>query len=529
MNERRNPSPDRLPPHAAEAEQGVLGCVLLESTVLNALFERRLTADQFYELRHQHIWHAIRTLHERQQPVDVISVQQVLKDQQMLEQVGGLAYLNSLQDTVPSAGNVTYYADIVYEKWLLRRVITACTNTGGRAYEWEGDVRPLMDEVERDFTSLTENATAQTEKHIKQIMQGVIADMEENHYTRGKQQLRGLPLGSPGNYADKVVRGIRPTHYVVLAGRPGDGKTSYAMNIVEYLANGYVWHEPTGEKTAEGAPVTTEQRGIPIAIFSIEMDSESLGYRLLFGRAGVDSAQFNQGYASADDTKKIVTASAKLAQSNIWVDDAPAQSIGQIAAKARRLVKQHGIKLFVLDYLQLVETEDGSGFDRVKELTKISRKIMALKKQLQVPWLVLAQMNRNIEQTESKGKRVPVLSDLKDCGAIEQDADVVMFLYKPDRREINEQKPYQDNKSDVELIDEVYADADASVKPRRVNLFVAKNRYGPTGNVQMLFQNNLCRFTDWHQWKVAHNLERKKEGESDRSLGLATGENDLPE
>ena len=523
-------TPDRLPPHSIEAEQGVLGCALLSPVdCIAQLREKKLNTLWFYDLRHQHIWTAMLALDDdpAKPAVDVITVQQWLKDRQLLEQIGGIPYLNALQDAVPSAANISYYAEIVHEKFLLRKVLKLCSETVGRVYDFEGEVTQLLDEVERDFSSFTESATESAEKSMKTIIQNVIADMEENHYTRGQQQLRGLPMAKPGNYTDKIVRGIRPAHYVVMAGRPGDGKTSYAMNVVEYLATDYVWHEPTGEKREDNSPVTVERRGIPVAIFSIEMDHSSLGYRLLFGRAGVDSSQYEQGYAGKGDDVKLTNASGKLAKANIWVDDSPAQSIGQIAAKARRMVKQYGIKLFVLDYLQLVETEDGNGFDRVKELTKISRKIMALKKQLQVPWLVLAQMNRNIEQTENKGKRVPVLSDLKDCGAIEQDADVVMFLYKPDRREINEQKSYQDNKSDVELIDDVYAGEDASIKPRRVNLFVAKNRYGPTGNVQLLFQNNLCRFHDWHQWKVEHNLEARKAGESERSLGLAQQEHPI--
>jgi len=262
---------------------------------------------------------------------------------------------------------------------------------------------------------------------------------------------------------------------------------------------------PDPEKAGQEIPETVGRKGVPVAVFSIEMDAESLGYRLLFGRAEVDTAEFSQGFASKEDEERLVAAVKELSRSNIYIDATPAQSIGQIAAKARRMVKQYGIKLFVLDYLQLVEQEGGNGFDRVKELTKISRKIMALKKQLKVPWLVLAQMNRNIETSEAK--RAPVLSDLKDCGAIEQDCDLALFLYRPSRAQLKDS-------GDEAVLDTVCEKWDWSKRPFRVNAMIAKNRFGPTGVAHLVFCKNLCRFEDWHLWKVDHKVEERKEGES---------------
>lgn len=253
------------------------------------------------------------------------------------------------------------------------------------------------------------------------------------------------------------------------------------------------------------------RRGIPIGVFSIEMDADCLVERLLFGRAGVDAAQWAQGYAEKNFEAKLVVAAKQLAASQIYIDASPEQSIGQIAAKARRMVKQYGIKLFVLDYVQLVEQEGGNGFDRVKEITKISRKIMALKKQLKVPWIVLAQMNRNIETADRERK--PVLSDLKDCGALEQDCDLAIFTYKTPRKELEYGNP-----SDAAVLDQVCGDWDWSRRPYRVDLVVPKNRFGPTGQAQMVFCKNLCRFEDWHLWKVKHGAEGLKAGERPRLM-----------
>lgn len=514
---------DRLPPHAPEAEQGVLGCVLLApEDSLNALAERRVTPEWFYDLRHQLVFQAMQALREAQQPVDLISVAQRLKDWSRLEEIGGTAYLNELQDTTPSAANLPHYADIVKEKRLARQLIAICTEAVAAAYEPTDE--PMEKRVlaaEANLAKLTETNATATEKTLKEVILGVIQDMEDHHYTRGSAQLRGLPTGPAGNYLDKTLLGIREDFYFVLAGRPGDGKTSLALNIVEHLALNYEWRQPTGnllrnEETGKDYAETVPKKGIPIGVFSLEMSEQSLGYRLLFGNADIDSGEYNSGYAAKEDmlhaeaeaTTKLTLAAGRLCRGQVIIDDASGQSIGQIAAKARRWAKQYGIKLFVLDYLQLLDGDNPRDEDRVR-LAKISKKIVALKKQLKIPWIVLAQMNRNIETSEAK--RVPVLSDLKDCGAIEQDADVVVFLYKPDRKAL-EFVP-EGGESDNQILKRVCASWDWSKRPARVNAFVAKHRYGPTGKVELLFQKNLCRYEDWHMWKVKHAGEGLKAGE----------------
>ena len=515
------PAVDRLPPYSEEAERGVLSCALQDPTeVLGRLVERVAgNAQVFYDLRHQTIFNALREMYDEMVGVDLITLQERLKQRNTLEQVGGIPYLSELQDAVPSAANLDYYLAIVAEKAKLRRLVHICTAMVGKVYDFEGEAEQLIIGCEAEISRLTEEETPQVEQHIKQVMGQVINDMEQWHYSRGSQQMRGLPTGKAGVYLDKVLQGIRPQHYVVLAGRPGDGKSSKAMNIVEYLATEYVWQRPTGRKVmkeaGEGLPAvevaeTEPVKGIPIGVFSIEMDNESLGYRLVFGRAGVDEAQYNQGYSKMGDVEKLVLAASQLAASNIYLDDTPGQSINQIAAKARRMVRQYGIKLFVLDYLQLCTSDDPHDDERTR-LNKISKKIMALKKQLNVPWLVLAQMNRNIETSERD--RAPILSDLAGSGSLEQDADKVIILKRTPRRDL-EKEPEGNGMSDKEIIDRVCADWEWSRRPRRVDAWVVKNRRGPTGKAEELFQNNLCRFMDWHEWKVQNNIEERKEGES---------------
>lgn len=515
------PTPDRLPPHAQEAEQGILGSVLdvlgSAAATLDKLAAQRFEPEFFYDLRHRTIFEAMLKLREANKPVDIITVQQSLRDGGTLEDIGGVVYLNELQDSVTGAGVLGHYADMVRGKAMVRAFVNKCGEFQQRALVTE-DVAKVIAEASGELLELATVGQYETAwKPLKQIVQDVISDMEEFRYVRGKTQLRGLPTGPQGVYLDKLLRGIRETYYMVLAGRPGDGKTTKAMNILEHLALDYVWHEPTGKKllnheTNEEYPETVERKGIPVAVFSIEMDSTSLGYRLLFGRAGVDTAEFSQGFASNDDNVNLIKVAGKLSNAQVWVDDTPGQTIGQIAAKARQIAREKGIKLFILDYVQLVEIEDGKGIDRVKELTKISRGIMRLKKELKVPWIVLAQMNRNIE-TADKARR-PVMSDLKDCGALEQDADVILFLNKP----ATKFKKQGDGESDEDVMDRITAGWDWSKKPKLMEMVVAKNRYGPVGHAKEVFFTNLTKFEDWHLFKVRHGVETLKDGEREAQV-----------
>jgi replicative DNA helicase len=484
---------------------------------LDKLAAQKFDPEFFYDLRHRTVFEGMLKLREANRPVDIITLQQTLKDGGTLEDIGGVTYLNELQDSVTSAVNLAHYAGVVRGKALVRAFVNKCGEFQRRALEAD-DVGKVIADASGELLELATVGQAETAwKPMRDIVQDVITDMEEFRYVRGKTQLRGLPTGPNGVYLDKLIRGIRETYYMVLAGRPGDGKTTKAMNILEHLAMDYVWHEPTGNKllnheTNEEYPETIERKGIPVAVFSIEMDSTSLGYRLLFGRAGVDTAEFSQGFASNEDNTNLIKVAGKLSAAQVYVDDTPGQTISQIAAKARQIAREKGIKLFILDYVQLVEIEDGKGIDRVKELTKISRGIMRLKKELKVPWIVLAQMNRNIETSEKT--RRPVMSDLKDCGALEQDADVILFLNKP----ATKFKKQGDGETDEDVMERITAGWDWSKKPKLMEIVVAKNRYGPLGHAKEVFFTNLTKFEDWHLFKVQHGCEQLKDGERENQV-----------
>ena len=488
--DKRNDTADRLPPHSAEQEQGVLGCVLQAPVdCINTCQETGMTGKWFYDLRHQIIFDTVAQMVGKGAHVDLITLMTQMRDAGTLEQCNGVAYLNVLQDAVPSATNLPTYLEKVKEKWQLRQLVKMCAEVTGQVYEFDGKVDELMGSVEKQILEVTGPAVAAKEKHIREVLPLVIDDLE--HYHKGKVQLQGLPTGF--SYLDKVIGGVGNDYYFVLAGRPGSGKTTWALDVINHLAMDYEWWNGT-----------EMQKGIPIGVFSLEMSSKSLGKRLLFSMARVSAGKFKQGFMSNSDFQNLVNATPKLNKANIYLDEEPSQTIGKIRAKAQRMARQHGIKLFVLDYIQLVLPDQRSHRpDRVQELADISAQIVYLKKKLNIPWLVLAQMNRNIETAERV--RVPVLSDLKDCGCLEQDADVVQFLHKPGHKEIEE---------DDGILDTHFAGVEFSERPRRIDAVVAKNRDGATGIANLLFHSNQFHFEDWRKWKVANGYEEAAKGES---------------
>jgi len=454
---RRKPAPpaaakvDRLPPHSPEAEQGVLGCaLLLPKECMGECIEKFKGGEEvFYDLRHQTIFNALSEMYDAKEPIDVITVQQRLKDKQLLEQVGGIAYLSALPDTVPSAANLSYYLDIVREKFLLRKMIRICTEVVGRVYDHEGDVDELMDEVERDILRLGESRVQSQTNTIKELVHRAINTIEKFH--QGQGQLSGVGTGFGD--LDRMTNGLHGGEMIVIAARPSMGKTSLAMNIAESVA--------------------IEQR-LPVGVFSLEMTSESLVLRMLCSRSRVNLRNVREGFLAERDFPKLTGAAGKLANSPLFIDDSSALSILQLRAKARRMSQQYGIKLFVVDYLQLLHSTARRAENRQQEIADISSGIKSLAKELNVPVIVLSQLNREIER--EKG-RPPRLSDLRESGAIEQDADVVGLLYKP--------------KSGSED-DEGGGGAEEDALP--VNLLIAKQRNGPTGDVELTFLKSYTRF-----------------------------------
>jgi replicative DNA helicase len=455
---RKNISPsdtiklDRLPPHSSEAEMGVLGCALLSPNECMGECVEKLKdngAEFFYDLRHQTIYENLAAMFNTREPIDLITVQQKLKDKQLLEQIGGIAYLNECQNAVPSAANLSYYLEIVREKFLLRKMIQTCTEVVGRVYDYEGEVDALMDEVERDVLRISESRAQGSVMTTKDLVGKAIGTIE-NYFSR-KGVLNGLGTGFPD--LDRMTDGLHGSEMIVIAARPSMGKTSLAMNIVEH--------------------VVLEQK-LPVGVFSLEMSAESLILRMMCSIARVNLRSIREGFMSESDFPKLTSAAGKLANSPLFIDDSAGLSILQLRARARRLHQQHGVKLFVVDYLQLLHsTARRSQENRQQEIADISSGIKALAKELKVPVLVLSQLNRELEKDKS---RKPRLSDLRESGAIEQDADVVGLLYKP-------------NAGDDE---DGAAAEEADGLP--VNLLIAKQRNGPTGDINLTFLKNYTRF-----------------------------------
>jgi replicative DNA helicase len=443
------PRLDRLPPHSTEAEQGVLGCVLLSpNDGMGICIEKfKRGPEVFYDLRHQLLYELLTEMYDQKEPIDLITVQQRLKDKNQLESMGGLPYLSSLVDSVPSAANLEYYIEIVQEKYLLRKMIFTCTDIVARMYEQEGEVDALLDEVERDVLRINEERVQGQIITIKDLVHKAINTIEEYHQRQG--MLTGIGTGFAD--LDKMTSGMHGGEMIVIAARPSMGKTSLAMNIVEHVAI---------------------DLQLPVGVFSLEMTSESLVLRMLCSRSRVNLRNIREGFLAERDFPKLTGAAGKLASAPIFIDDTPGLSILQMRAKARRMFQQHGIKLFVIDYLQLLNSTSRRAENRQQEIADISNGIKALAKELNVPVIVLAQLNRELEKDKN---RKPRLSDLRESGSIEQDADLVGLLYKASSGE-DDDRPSGEQESVA------------------VNLLIAKQRNGPTGDVHLTFLKSFTRY-----------------------------------
>jgi replicative DNA helicase len=447
------PKLDRLPPHSIEAEQGVLGCVFLSPPeCLGECIEKFKSGPEvFYDLRHQLIYETLVGMFVDRVVVDVITLQQRLKDRQQLEQVGGIAYLASLPEMVPSAANLAYYLDIVLEKYILRKMIQTCTGVVGRVYEHEGEVDALLDEVERDILRISEARVEGKTDRIKDLVKKAIAMIEDFHNRQG--MLTGVGTGFAD--LDKMTSGLHGGEMVVIAARPSMGKTSLAMNIAEHVSL---------------------DLKLPVGVFSLEMNSESLVFRMLCSRSRVNLRNVRDGFLAERDFPKLTGAASKLANAPLFIDDTSGMSILQLRAKARRMAQQYGIKLFVVDYLQLLHSTARRAENRQQEIADISSGIKALAKELDVPVIVLSQLNRDLEKEKD---RKPRLSDLRESGAIEQDADVVCLLYS--------------GKTGAGRDDEEAGGTDEQ-EGVPVNLLIAKQRNGPTGDIHLTFLKSYTRF-----------------------------------
>ena len=434
-----------LPPQSLEAEESILSAILVDNDTLLEVLEI-LSPEDFYRSAHQKIFSAISELFLRNEPVDLVTLTNILREHDRLEEIGGAAYLANLVDTVPLAVNAQYYAKIVYDKACLRRLIEKSNSIAKRCFEDRGDVDSVIDFAESSIFEISENKIRPTFYPIGKIIESNIDVLEE------RQGSRALVTGVATGFTklDELTAGLQKSDLVILAGRPGMGKTALALNI------------------AKNAAVDSN---IPVAIFSLEMSKEQLSLRMLSSEARIDSSRLRRGFISQDDWIKITDSAGVLSQAPIFIDDSPNITALEIRAKSRRLKMEKDIGLIIIDYLQLMKGRV-SAERRDLEISEISRSLKALAKELDLPVVALSQLNRKLEERSDKR---PQLADLRESGALEQDADVVAFLYRDELYNRDENNP---NKGKAELI-------------------VSKQRNGPTGFTILTFLDTYTRFENY--------------------------------
>ena len=445
------PDVHRALPQSLDAEKGLLGSVLLSSTVLDDSISQ-IDAAHFHLPAHQKIFELLVEMRNVGKPIDLISVTQLLEDRKLLAEVGGPSVVTDLLTFVPTAANADYYREILCEKYLLRKVITVCTEYAARSYEEQGDVKLLVDEVEHKILEIGEERVSSTIPTMKEMVNDAITSIEQ--LVANKGGITGLSTGF--HVLDNMTSGLHAGEMFVIAARPSMGKTALAMNIAEHVAL---------------------DAGKPVAVFSLEMSSPQLVQRLLCSRARVDSKKLRDGFIGKQELGSISSAAGLLSKAKMFVDDTPGLSILELRAKARRLHNREGIKLVVIDYLQLLRSNSRRAQDnRQIEIAEISSGVKALAKELKIPVIVLAQLNRNPESRTGDSKGRPRLSDLRESGSIEQDADVVALLVR--------EKYYAED-------EEARKEAEG-----KATLIIAKQRNGPTGDVPLTFLEDYTRFED---------------------------------
>ncbi|MBE0555832.1 MAG: replicative DNA helicase, partial [Proteobacteria bacterium] len=382
------------------AEQSVLGGILLDNLALNTVLELLETSD-FYSEAHRKIFASIIELSNRNEPCDLITLSNILKDQKRIEQVGGTAYLASLVDNVPSAVNIAYYAKIIKEKSILRRLIGTATEILNKSYDAGMDIDSVLDEAEHAIFEISENKIRPSFYPIRDIIKDSFKTIERLYAK--KELVTGVATGF--DKIDDITSGLQKSDLIIIAGRPSMGKTAFALNIAQFAAL---------------------EIGVPVAIFSLEMAKEQLATRMLAAEARVDSQRLRKGFLGETDWPKLTTAAGRLSEAPIYIDDTPAITAIEMKAKSRRLKAENGLGLIILDYLQLMR---GGAYkdSREQEISEISRSLKALAKELSVPVIALSQLNRKVEDRTS---RRPQMADLRESGAIEQDADLIAFIYR---------------------------------------------------------------------------------------------------
>jgi replicative DNA helicase len=447
-----DPSLFKVPPQNLEAEQSILGSILLENSAINSALEI-LTKNEFYSEAHRKIFSVIIELSEKNEPVDLITLSSALKDRNYLDSVGGTTYLASLVDNVPSAANIANYAKIVKEKAILRGLIGSATEIITNCYESSTDVEQILDKAEHSIFEISENKVRPSFYPIRDIVKESFRSIEDL-YSR-KELITGVPTGF--EKIDDLTSGLQKSDLIIVAGRPSMGKTAFALNIAQFASL---------------------ESQIPVAIFSLEMSKEQLAFRLLASEAKVDSQRLRKGFLGETDWPKLTTAAGRLSEAPLFIDDTPAISVLEMKAKSRRLKADAGLGLIVVDYIQLMR--GGSYRDsREQEISEISRSLKGLAKELRVPVIALSQLNRKVED---RTNRRPQMADLRESGAIEQDADVIAFIYR----------------------DEVYNKSDDNPEKGIAEIIIGKQRNGPTGTVKLAFLEKFTSFENLAHGESTH-------------------------
>ena len=436
---------DRIPPQNIEAEQSVLGAMLIEREAISKAAEA-LRPQDFYREAHRLVFGAMMELFNKNEAVDMVTVTEVLRRDDKLEAAGGIAYVTALANSVPTAANVSYHARIVEEKALLRQLINTATHIAGMGYEAADEVANILDSAEKMMLEVSNRRGGQDFAAVKTIIFDVFDKVSELYASRGG--ITGLPTGFKD--LDRLTSGLQPSDLILIAARPSMGKTAFVLNIAQHVA-------VRDKKT--------------VAFFSLEMSKEQLVQRMLCAEAPIDAQRLRIGELDDADWKKLVTAADRLAGAPIFIDDTAGITVMEMRSKARRLKIEHDLQLIIIDYLQLMQGSSGSSRseNRQQEISEISRSLKALARELKVPVVALSQLSRGVESRQIKK---PMLSDLRESGSLEQDADIVAFLYRED-----------------------YYDPDTD-KKNITDIIVAKHRNGPVDSIELFFHKQFTKFSD---------------------------------
>ena len=433
---------DKLPPQSIEAEMAVLGAALLDNNAYSIATES-ITAEAFYKKAHADIFAAMTSLAQRGEAIDMITLTEELKKLGTFQSIGGAAYLTNIMDTISTAANVEYYASIVLQKHILRRLITISNHLATECYAGEREASDILDEAEKSVFEISQQGMFKGFRPIGSIIKDKFHNIEEL-YQSGKH-VSGLP--SPFEELDSYTSGLQNADLIIVAGRPAMGKTSFALNMAQHFAL---------------------KLKVPVGVFSLEMSAEQLVLRILCTEARVDSNRLRTGYLKSSEYAELALVAGYLAEAPIFIDDSAAISMVELRAKARRLKAEFNVGAIFVDYLQLVSVRERVE-NRQQQISLISRSLKALAKELDIPVVALSQLSRAVESRV--GDKRPVLSDLRESGSIEQDADLVLFLYRP----------------------EVYEGA-ASEAAGTAELIIGKQRNGPTGTIKLAFFKEYTRF-----------------------------------